>query len=275
MTLRDILTNAERGAHPACSHCVWRPTPTRRVAYGVSCLKHGVNWKADAKAISIQISQDPAGTTPEKTGCLCAVCNSANPTDKSAQQGIALWRAGIERDPDTDRGARFLAAHYWTNAVLHGSGDGQLESARSSCVPVVRDQIVAASPKVIIAGGKVAAESLIQMGLIGWPWGTVRQALRRGAYSENVRLPNGQSATVFVTYHASARSVNQTVSGMYADDVEGLLQERLRQCPTAGEARRFLNRYDRSTTTGKGMRLLLLHWLDIGVALRAAHGAAA
>ena len=234
-----------------------------------------MNWLSDAKAVSVQISQDPAGTTPEKTGCLCAVCNSANPTDKSAQQGIALWRAGIERDSDTDRGARFLAAHYWTNAVLHGSDDGQLESARSSCMPVLRDQIAAAGPRVIIAGGKVAAESLIQMSLIRQSWATVRQTLRRGAYRENTRLPGGEAATVFVTYHASARSVNQTVSGMYADDVEGLLEQRLGPLPTAGEARRFLNRYDRSTTTGRGMRVLLLHWLDIGMALRAAHGVTA
>jgi len=169
----------------------------------------------------------------------------------------------------------YLASHYWTNAVMHGANDGQLEAARNSCSAVLDDQLLASSPQVIIAGGKVAAQSLHQIAVLKQPWSSLRHALRRGAYSERTTLRNGEPATVFVTYHASARSVNQTVSALYGDDVEVILDRRLAALPTAGEARRFLRRYDRASTTGRGMRLLLLHWFDIGTAVRHAHGATA
>ena len=246
------------------AHRVWRQLPE---AWPELALRRQGGQFSD--------QPDPAGTTPERTGCLCAVCNSANSGDRSAQQGIALWRAGVVRDSDVDGGARYLASHYWTNAVMHGAGDGQLEAARHSCTAVLRDQLLAASPKVIIAGGRVAAESLKQIGVLRHPWSSLRHALRRGAYREDTTLRTGEAATVFVTYHASARSVNQTVAGLYAEDVEAMLDRRLTEFPTAGEARRFLRQYDRATTPGRGMRLLLLHWFEIGKAVRNAHGATA
>ena len=111
-----------------------------------------MNWRSDSRAISIQISRDPANTTPATTGWLCAVCNSENPTDQSAQHGIALWRAGVDRDTDGPEGAKYLSQHYWTNAVMHGgSGNAnELKAARVSCAPVLRDQIVALAPKVFV-----------------------------------------------------------------------------------------------------------------------------
>ena len=118
--LQPLLERLESGTHAACTACVWRPSPDRSIAFGISYLKHGLNWHGHTRAISVQISQDPAGTTPERTGCLCSVCNSANSSDQSAQQGIALWKAGVDRDEDDDSGEKFLSRHYWTNAVLHG-----------------------------------------------------------------------------------------------------------------------------------------------------------
>jgi hypothetical protein len=273
MTLELLLQNAKAGTHAACAGCVWKPNAGRAVAFGTSCLKHGINWHSQLKAISVQISQDPAGTTPEKTGCLCAVCNSANATDHSAQQGIALWRAGVERDSDGDGGARFLSRHYWTNAVMHGTGDRwQLSAAQASCTAVLRDQIGLLAPRVIIACGTYAAASLQEIGVLKGSWQGFRPLLRRGAYQEEFAAFS-ERTTVFVTYHTSAEAVNRTVARFYDDDVELLLEERLAELPTASEARRFLRLYPNATTPGRGMRVLLLHWLEIGKSIRAAHGA--
>ena len=272
MTLVNLLESLESGSHAACTGCAWRPSSGRSVAFGTSCLKHGIKWNQQSKAISMQISQDPAGTTPEETGRLCAVCNSLNPTDKSAQQGIALWRAGVVRDSDGDAGTKYLSRHYWTNAVMHGAKDRDyLESARSSCTAVLRDQISVLAPKVIIAGGRVAAKSLNDIGLLKNTWNAFRSSFHHGAYKEQAKLVNGEAATIFVTYHASARSVNQTVAKLYSAEVEALLDARLLELPAAGEARRFLHRYDRNSTSGRGMRVLLLHWLEIGMAVRSAY----
>lgn len=155
---------------------------------------------------------------------------------------------------------------------MHGvSTPNELEAARSSCAAVLGDQIVAGGPKVIIAGGRVAADSLKDIGLLRRPWSAFRHTLRRMPHREEAILDTGAATSVFVTYHASARSVNQTAAGFYAEDVETLLERRLAELPTAGEARRFLRLYDENTTPGRGMRVLLLHWLDIGEAIRLAH----
>jgi len=275
MTISEILETARAGSHPACRVCVWRPQPGLPTAFGVSCVGHGINWHLKAKAVTFQISQDPAGTTPATTGNLCGLCNSANPTDRSAQQGTQLWQAGVERDSDVGGGSKFWTRHYWTNAVMHGRSDGRLQAARSACTAVLRDQIVALAPRVIIGVGTVAAQSLNDIGFLKQSWPAFRQTLRRAPHCEHATLPNGDVVTVFVTYHASARSVNQTVAALYADDVENLLEQRLTLLPTAGEARRFLRHHSAATTPGRGMRVLLLHWLDIGAAIRAAHGLAA
>lgn len=166
-SLKWLLERLETGTHPACSNCVWRPSQDRRVAFGTSCLKHGVDWRTGSAAIRVQISQDPAGTTPERTGCLCAVCNSANATDRSAQQGISLWQAAVHRDSDRDAGASYVSRHYWTNAVMHGSNNrGQLPSARVSCAAALAAQLALLTPKVIIACGVDAATSLHELGIL-------------------------------------------------------------------------------------------------------------
>ena len=125
---------------------------------------------------------------------------------------------------------------------MHGVGDDKnnFEAARSSCTSVLRDQISILMPKVIIAGGKVAARSLNDVGFLKQPWGVVRESFRYGPYREETILSGGGAVTIFVTYHASARSVNQTVSRLYSEAVESLLDARLEKLPSAGEARESL-----------------------------------
>lgn len=94
--------------------------------------------------------------------------------------------------------------------------------------------------------------------------------LKRDAYYEQTVVA-GSPTLVFVTYHTSARSVNQTVARLWNADIDRLLARKLAERPGAGEARRFLLRHPDSTTPGRGMRVLLVHWIEIGDAIRAAH----
>ena len=68
--------------------------------------------------------------------------------------------------------------------------------------------------------GTVAVQSLDDIGLLKQHWSELRHTLRRAPHKERATLPTDEAAAVFVTYHASARAVNQTVAARYADDVE-------------------------------------------------------
>lgn len=274
MSIGDLLDAARRGAHRACAGCPSSPRRLPNPAFGVSCLEHGIDWGTPASAISMVIPRDPANTTPARTGKLCFVCNSQNPSDRSALHQFELWRAAVALADEGEQSRRYLGRHYWTNAVLHGSDEEGLESARRCCREVLRDQIKLLSPKVIIAAGDAAAKSLHEIGLLKKSWPEFRARLASGVYREDVRLPAGAQAQVFCTYHTSARAVNCNVARLYSDATERELAKRIAVLEDPHAARAFLRRYDTSRTgsaEAKGMRVLLLHWLDIGAAIRLAH----
>lgn len=276
MNVSEVLRHAEAGTHPSCRRCPWHPRRNPDVAFGTSCVLHGANWKAGSEVVSVQIVRDPAGTTPQDTGTLCFVCNSENPSDRTAQNAFALWNAAVALGADS--GEEYLGAHYWTNAMLHGSSGSSAsaaEEARRSCSGVLRDQLEALRPNVIIANGEDAAKSLLELGIIRRRWTELRGSFDAGAYREVGRLPSGHRVTSFVSYHTSARSVNQTVANLYTPAAEDRLARKLGKLLSPGAAAEFLEESDPCTTTGRGLRMLLLHWLDIGEAVRAAHGAPA
>lgn len=274
MCLRDLLLTAQNGTHEACKDCPWNPSGkhSSRPAFGVSCTKHGVDWNLPVRATSMLIAQDPAGTTPEKTGNLCGYCNARFSTDHSAQHGFSLWKAAvslIDSGPDCNK---YMKNHYWTNAILHGiKDDNNREGARNCCEPILMEQINYLSPKVIIVTGKVAADSAFNLGLITNRWGELKSCFSKQIYSEESELSNGQKVSVFCTFHGSATAVNTHVARLYSEDTKKSILQRIENLPNPIPAQQFLRQYPGVNGEEKGMRVLLLHWLDIGTAIRQAN----
>lgn len=266
MTMEKLLDAAKEGTHPGCSGCPWNPGLVGKIAFGKSCCAHGLDWSLPTTAVSMQIVQDPAGTTPEINETLCAVCNKEKKTDRTAQHSFDLWNAAI--------GQQKFKGHYWANAIMHGASKKELRDnmkmASRCCTKVLQDQIYQLSPKVIIASGEVAANALYDLKLLKKRWGKFRKDFSRQAYREEVSLNSGSQTVIYCTYHTAVKVVNQTVSRLYSDSVETLLAERLKALSNPPAAKDFLNKYNETSTTGKGMRVLLLHWLEIGEGIQRA-----
>ncbi len=274
MTLQTVLEAAKGGDHAACQSCPWRPRSDRRLAFGESCQDHGIKWQSGASTVSMQIGQDPANTTPATTGKLCFVCNSENRTDKTAQHAFDLWKAAVALGSAGESARCYLDKHYLTNSMMHGGPVGERPAARTCCTKVLYDQIRSLSPKVIIACGESAATSLKDVGLLKKPWGEYRRDFKQGVYSECSTLVD-QPVTVFCTYHTSGSSVNRRVQELYDPSTEAVLTTKLKDLEDDRAAKEFLGRYNPQERPGmkegRGMRVLLLHWLEIGKAIREAN----
>jgi uracil-DNA glycosylase len=270
--LEELLLTAERGDHGACRYCPSSPRNTPQSAWGVSCREHGIDWSLpDSRALSMMVVQDPANTTPAITGKLCVVCNSKNASDGSAQHGLALWAAAVALTPEHERPLRYVDGHYWANAAMHSDGE-TLKKTSKCCRSVLLEQIKLLKPHVMIATGEVAAASLKGIGLLKREWREFNSHFEIGAYSETAAMRDGHKAQVFCTYHESRKVVNQTVARYrYSDTTERLLAEKRESLADPAPVDAFLSRYPATGTEGKGMRVLLLHWLDIGEAIRKAH----
>jgi len=273
MNLIELLHSVEIGEFAACQPCPWNPKKHKEnVDFGKSCILHGIDWTKSDKAISMLIAQDPAGTTPSKTGNLCGVCNVQFSTDKSAQHGYALWKAAVSLADSGSEAKRFFNNHYWTNATMHGiKDDKQREIARQCCEEILFEQIRILSPQVIIVTGKSAAESLFNLKLISRHWDEFKENFSNRVYSEKVTLPSGQSSRVFCTFHGSATAVNTHVARLYSKETISEIQKRIEQLPDARPAQQFLRQFPGYNAQDKGMRVLLLHWLDIGHEIRLAN----
>jgi hypothetical protein len=276
----ELLSAAERGGHGSCGNCPCNPQHNANVAWGVSCRKDGADWSLpSARALSMMVVQDPANTTPAETETLCCACNSKNPTDGSAQHGLALWAAAVALSSEEERPLPYLDGHYWANAAMHFERDvldeirrPLLDETTKCCQPVLLEQIKLLKPRVIIATGEVAAASLKGIGLLKREWPEFNSRFEFGAYSETTTMRDGHRVQVFCTYHEAKRVVNQTISRYrYKAHTEELLAERRRSLGDPSSVDAFLARYPSTTTEGKGMRVLLLHWLEIGEAIRKAH----
>lgn len=272
MTIAQLLSAIQGGQYPACEGCPWNPKSTGKAAFGVSCREHGVDWTVQGRAISMLIARDPAGTTPATTGKLCGFCNTRNPTDHSANHGFQLWKAAVSLSESTQDSTRYMKTHYWTNAIMHGvDKDSRMIEARAYCRNILLEQIRLLSPKVIIACGKDAARSLFEGGLISTPWDVFKQEFPKRVFSEQTMLSSDSKVTIFCTYHGSATAVNTHVARLYSEETEILINQRIENLPEKMPAKRFLQQTIRLNGEDKGMRVLLLHWLDIGEAIRRAN----
>jgi len=277
--MEQLLKEARLGTHKNCKNCPWNPIKVGPIAFGVSCEEHGFTWSTPGSAISMQVVQDPAGTTPGKTGRLCFVHNSKNPKDKTAQHAYDLWKATVSFDIDTGIDP-YLKKHYWTNALLHGADKINqpelrksivLECARKECAKLLDEQIKLLSPRVIIVNGEYAAKSLFDIKFLSSTWGNLKKDFAQGAHKEMKKLPSGESISVFCTFHTSITPINTHIAKLYSPEIQMKLDERLEDYMRYPNVISFLNKYPPNIPgmpEGKGMRVLLLHWLDIGKSIR-------
>jgi len=289
MTLTDLLNSAKNGLHPACQKCPWNPRrfkgeELKKPAFGISCVEHGADWSVPGSVVSMLIAQDPGGTTPEKTGKLCGVENAQNPTDKSARHGFDLWKAAVSLDDSDTAAIKYMKNHYWTNAIMHGykATKGNLKEemiekqrgqARVCCSKILLEQINLLSPRIIIATGKPTSESLLELKLISNCWADFKSELSEHVFFERTTLQSGKKALVFCTFHGSATNVNTNVAPLYSENTGNLLTRRIGKLSDASSTQHFLEQYNRVNAEGgnaedKGMRVLLLHWLEIGEGIR-------
>jgi uracil DNA glycosylase superfamily protein len=209
----------------------------------------------------MQIWQDPADTTPARSGKLCFVCNKENRTDKTARHACDLWSAAFSSGED------YMRTHYWTNAVMHGiSGsahDEQIDSAQKCCKLILHEQIKVLSPRVIIACGGRPIESLKQIGAL-----EKSANARQAPYNSQIQ----RDQQIFCTYHTSGRAVNNRwVQRLYDPSVEEALSGEIERLEDQTAVRAFLDAYPPNKTEGRGMRVLLLHWFEIGRTIRKAN----
>ena len=210
------------------------------------------------------IVRDPANTTPAKTGNLCFVCNSRNPTDKTARHAFDLWRAAVALCWTGEASLRYLKNHYWTNASLHGTDVKRLPQACRHCQGVLEDQIELLQPRVVIASGKDASSSLFHLGLMSRPWDQFRKELADGPVGEIM----ADGTRVFCTYHTSIQPVNTHIARLYSQKTEEHIRKEMNKLPNTEAAENFFRYYPKEMANGRGMRVLLLHWLEIGKVIR-------
>jgi len=275
MSINLLLEQIKNGEHAACMNCPWSPKKSQNVAFGVSCDEHGVNWRKGEKPISMVVLQDPAGTTPAKTGRLCAVHNVENPSDKTAQFDIKLWKATVPLNSNSAEPDGYLKHHYWTNAIMHGKSECkryEQELARRSCREILAKQIEYLSPKIIIAKGKLAVTTFFDIGLIDIPWEKVKEGFNSGAWctAKQGWREIKHELMIFCTYHTSISTINRNIAPRYKEEIiEPLLEEKIKDLPNQQAAMELLDQYSNlNLTTDKGVRYLLNHWLDIGRIIR-------
>lgn len=280
MKISQILEKAEKGDLECCSKCCWSPKQNPSIAFGKSCVEHGLDWQSKNRVNSMYIVQDPGDTTPQNTGRLCAVHNSKNSSDKSAQQSNKLWGAAVSLEYNNPEANGYMKENYWTNAIMHGAGkSSNTEHLRDNniinsvanifCSNVLKLQILALQPKVIIANGKIAVNSLYKIGILRKDWDILRRNFDKEAYQESISKWNDMPEfTVFCTYHPAGRVVNQTLSRAYKPETEEYLKAKIDKLKSKKAVNDFLQEYNTENATSKGMRYLLNHWLDIGEKIR-------
>jgi len=284
MNIADILKHAKSGTCEACEHCPWSPRLDSPVAFGLSCREHGLDWsgwEAGRRANSMLIGQDPGGSTPKETGRLCTVCNAENITDKTAQHGLDLWEAAVSLNIRAPEAGGYLKKHYWTNAIMHGSSTGDKTSrqeAKRHCSKVLEAQIRALKPRIIIAKGECAMDSLFDIRLISKKWSGIRQRFDTGAYCEpnsNWLDNDDEVIRVYCTYQTAAGVVNRTLGSKYearSEQIEASIERKASELESHSSIELFLKQYNQPDNTNhQGMRYLLNHWIDIGIGIRAAY----
>jgi hypothetical protein len=117
----------------------------------------------------------------------------------------------------------------------------------------------------------VACESLYDIKLITKRWDDFRYDFPQKVYYERASLSTGIDTAIYCTYHTSARVVNTHIRRIYSENTEVLLSNKLERLNNPPAIRQYLDHYLNTSNEGRGMRVLLLHWLEIGEGIRSAH----
>jgi uracil-DNA glycosylase len=270
--LEAFLNNLKEFKHEACKSCPWAKPG---MAFGKSCQDHCHNWARSDHADVMSILQDPGGTTPEHTEKLCAVCNSANPSDKTARYCFDLARAaGID-----------LKRWYVTNSTKHGIATSRFskseqeafksheESARFQCARVLLDEINIVKPKLIIVSGGKALASLQNAGIVNAEKLGFGHWVRISPVTVSNLPGNGQAVKLFFLYHTSARVTNQTLSRLYDESIPEKIKEIQKHLSSPDAVDQFIKNFDRPDSSGKqtvrnGMLVHLYHWLRLAETIK-------
>ena len=132
--------------------------------------------------------------------------------------------------------------------------DQDLAAAHLHCQGVLAAQIDALAPRVIIASGKAAADSLYALGLLSSRWDAFRRGFAEGAYHE-ITTRNGRTIHVYCTYHTAARAVNTVAAPLYSPHTDALLRRKAEATGRVDQVQAFLAPYfaGRQDATSQGL----------------------
>jgi uracil-DNA glycosylase len=285
--LDSLLDQARTGNLLHCTDCVWNPRRVGRMAFGTSCPDH--SHVDDTPALVVCVARDPGRTTPEHTGRLCIVCNSRNPSDRSAGHAFDLWRAVVSMAPRSDPYSDpYLKRTYFTNAIMHGVPSGRpkdeearlsslLSQARGACAGLLSEQLRLLRPRVVLLSGEDSAAAFRRIAPVQWSEATgVRPS------EGTITVPGmDHPVRVLKAYHTSARATNQAAAPKARRffpsivEQEAAVRAEIEQLPSQKEALTLLEKYRTNggtDTVFRGMMLHLAWWIQVGKAIRAAAG---
>ena len=149
--LEEFLNRARKGELESCQGCPRRPTLDNLTVFSENCKAHF----ASSHPLIMCLTRDPAGSPggSARTQVNCFYCN----TDQTAQNVLHLFNKYLRIHGITPRD------WYATNAVKHGTiGENKAPDVVTiqKCSKVLEGEIQDLKPKIIIAFGKEAAESL-------------------------------------------------------------------------------------------------------------------
>lgn len=271
------MKNAE---HPSCKSC---PLSIKGMAFGVSCTKHNIDWQNNDKTpLFMGAGSDPGGTTPEKTGILCAFCNSANATDKTAQHTFDLLKTAIIGDwkYNLKEGHHFFKQFYSTNIVKHGiptKGNlsdseirnlkSQFDFSRRCCKGVFLDELNLFKPKLLTLSGKNSVMTLQELKIL--PSGSFMTMVENSPYKIRSYYSDGSDLLIWCLYHTAAKVTNMTLPRYYSDSILEEINVIKKNHPNPEAVDSFIQKYNReSDTVRKGMMVHLKSWLKMGQLMR-------
>jgi len=286
MNIDGVLNEARAGTSAGCQGCPWNPLTVGPMAFGTSCTEH--TSLSSGRALVVSVAQDPGGTTPERTGRLCVVCNSRNASDRSAGHAFDLWRAAISfASNDRSYQDPIMRQTYFTNAVLHGvpTGDrrseaerkrltAQREKANSFCAGVLAQQLAALQPSIVMVSGATARAAVDLLSSGAWsavsPSEPSQKRIRVSGVPHEIEC--------FALVHASARGTNFEAAKRAREwfattgDQERFVESRIASLPSGVQARLLLQKCRPSAggtdTEYRGMMAHLAWWIAVGNAIR-------
>lgn len=274
-----LLKKAENFEHIACKDCPWNKPG---MAFGVCCTKHHLNWKKKEQADIFSIGQDPGSTTPERTGTICAICNSVNTSDGSAQGAFDLLKSAIigEWDYSRARTNEIFKNWYPTNSLKHGihsrfsqKEENLLEKKRKNamkcCSIILKEEIDIIRPKLLLVNGLRAVKMLQFQGIIEKGNLPMRSWVENSPHEIKDYYGDGASLKIFCLYHTAKKVTYQTVWKLHNEETLETIKKLRERHPNPRAVDSFIEKYSKASyTVRKGMLVHLMYFLKLGEVIR-------